>query len=369
MEAPVYEYKKYVCSSDTLWSTLQEYGVAIIPSVLSTKECDDMVNGMWDVLEHITQNFDPKTTPGPMDRNNESTWRSFYELFPSHSMLVQHWGIGHAPYIWELRQNPKILKIWTDFWGLKSPNELLVSFDAVSYHLPPEITNKGWYAPRGKIKESGTKVVGWLHSDQSYTRNDFECVQSWVTGLDVNDGDASLVMLEGSHKYHGAFAKKFNMNNADFCKLSEPAHYDFYIKGGPGREPCPRRVIKCPKGSLVFWDSRTIHSGQEAVKTRSKPNIRSVVYLCYSPRVQATDKALEKKVKYFEEQRMTNHWPHKIKVFGKTPYTRGIPIQNVLPLPKPVLKPIGKYLAGYSTEQIGQEDLDEDGYIKVIFID
>lgn len=358
----VYEYEKYVCNSSTLWTTIQKYGVAIIPSVLSPIECKAMVDGMWDTLEHITQKFDVETTCGPIDRNNKDTWRSFYDLFPQHSMLVQHWGIGHAQYIWNLRQNPKILKIWTDFWELESPADLLVSFDAVSYHLPPETTNKGWYAPRNDFG-------GWLHSDQSYTRNDFECLQSWVTGLDVNEGDASLVILEGSHKYHGDFAKRFGLNDtSDWGKLTSREHYDFFIKGdaSAGRSPCPRRLIKCPKGSMVFWDSRTIHAGQEPSKLRAKPNFRCVAYLCYSPRYLATSSALKKKIKYLEEQRMTNHWPHKIKVFGEKPWTRGKPIPNMTILPKPILKPIGKYISGYEKPDY---EIDEEGYAIIEFID
>lgn len=35
---------------------------------------------------------------------------------------------------------------------------------------------------------------------------------------------------------------------------------------------------------MVFWDSRTIHSGQEAMKSREKPNMRCVVYVCMIPR-------------------------------------------------------------------------------------
>jgi hypothetical protein len=42
----------------------------------------------------------------------------------------------------------------------------------------------------------------------------------------------------------------------------------------------------------------------------------------------ATESDLKKKRKYFEEQRMTSHWPHKIKVFAKTPRTYG----NILPI-------------------------------------
>lgn len=348
MAEPVYEYEKYKCMPQTMEETLKKYGVAIIPSVLNKDECNDMIKGMWETLEYITQDFEnTKTDGGPIKREDESTWRSFYNLFPGHSMLVQHWGVGHAQYVWNVRQNPKILDIFSKIWKV-SPKELLVSFDGVSYHLPPEKTGKGWYKP---------KEGGWLHSDQSFTRNDFECIQSWVTAFDVNEGDASLVILEGSHLYHKEFSERFDWSDrSDWGKLSQPSHYEFYEK----EKGCNRTVIKCPKGSVVLWDSRTIHSGQEPVKTRKKCNFRSVVYLCYTPRYLASPKDLEKKKKYFEEQRMTNHWPHKIKVFGKKPYTRGKSIPNVRNLPVPFLNPIGKYLAGYEPPMY---DVDEEGYV------
>ena len=50
-----YEYSKYICDSDTLKKTINKYGVAIIPNVLTKKECNLMNNGVWDYLEHISQ--------------------------------------------------------------------------------------------------------------------------------------------------------------------------------------------------------------------------------------------------------------------------------------------------------------------------
>lgn len=346
-----YEYEKYVTTSTSLKKTLEKYGVAIIPGVLNPKECKAMVDGMWNTLEHITKNFD-ETTPGPISRNNPDTWRSFYELFPLHSMLLQRWEIGHAQYIWNLRQNPKILKIWSEFWGVKA-EEMLVSFDGCSIHLPPETTNKGWARPNKR----------WLHTDQSYTRNEFECVQSWVTANEVNEGDATLTVLEGSHAYHGEAAKKFGIVDKGNWNLLSDEQFDFYVKEKKCRQVC----IRCPKGSIVFWDSRTIHSGREAEKTREKPNLRCIAYLCYTPRSFATEKALEKKKKYFEEKRMTSHWPHAIKVFAKSPRLFAQQkMPNVAELPMPVLRNVGKWLAGYVVEK-QEYRLDEEGFVVVEF--
>ena len=114
-------------------------------------------------------------------KDDTSTYRSFWDLFPVHSMLVQHWNAGHAQYVWDIRQNENVINTYSNgIWGCEN-EDLLVSFDAVSMHLPPEITNRGWY--RGNR---------WYHTDQSFLRPDFECIQSYVTLKDVNIGDQHL---------------------------------------------------------------------------------------------------------------------------------------------------------------------------------
>eukprot|EP01038_Epipyxis_sp_PR26KG_P011783 gene11783-15766_t len=325
-----YEFEKYAATPATCKETLDKYGVCIIPSVLSPEECQQMVDGMWTYLERTTSGFDL-----PIQRNKPKTYREFSKLLPLHSMLVQHWGIGHAQYIWDLRENPKVLNIFSEVWDTPA-EELLVSFDGASIHLPSEITNLGWY-----------RNHSWLHSDQSYCRNDFECIQSWVTAFDVNEGDATLTILESSHLYHKEFAQTFNVSSkADWYKLGSldnNVEVEFYKSKG-----CEEKHIKCPAGSLVLWDSRTIHCGREPMKGRSQPNIRCVVYLCYTPRaLVVSQKDLEKKRKAFEEMRMTSHWPHRVKLFPKTPRTYGNTLPNVVLPPPPTITSIGRRLAGF----------------------
>ena len=206
-----------------------------------------------------------------------------------------------------IRQNPKIVEIFAKIWKCEK-EDLLVSYDAVSYHMPPETTNLGWY--RGN---------DWFHCDQSYLDSKFKCVQGWVTGYDVNEGDASLSILEESNDYHKEFQEKFGIEEKDdWYKLNEN-ETEFYIK----EKKCLPKRIKCPKGSLVLWDSRTIHCGSEALKTREKPNFRNVAYVCYEPRKNSTEKMLEKKRDAFNNKRMTSHWPCKVKLFPKMPAPAG----------------------------------------------
>ena len=51
------EYQQYFCSLETLSTTIQKYGVAIIPNVLSLEEIKKSRQEMWKYLGHLTQNL------------------------------------------------------------------------------------------------------------------------------------------------------------------------------------------------------------------------------------------------------------------------------------------------------------------------
>jgi len=319
------EFEKYQTDKNNFKSKLEEYGVAIIPNVLDDEECREIVSGIWDFLEYISKIWEK-----PLNRNDKDTWREFYELYPLHGMLLKNWNIGHADISWKIRQNPKILEIFSILWNVK-PEELLVSFDSLSFHIPPEITKRGWF-----------KDNLWLHCDQSFTDNRFKCVQSWVTGLDINENDGTLAFLEKSHLFHEDFGRDFEIKDKkDWYKLDK-VELEYYLNN-----ECKLKKIKCPKGSLVLWDSRTIHCGIEPNKLREEANFRAIIYLCYLPRKLATEKQLEKKRTAFEELRTTSHWPCNIKLNGKNPRTYGNRLRNCAIIYNPILKEIGYKLAGY----------------------
>lgn len=320
-----YEYKKYICTQTTLMETIDKYGVAIIPKILNKEECTMMNDGVWDYLEHVSQKFNK-----PIKRNIKDTWKQFFELYPKHGMLMQHFGIGHAKYCWDIRQNPKVVDVFSKLWKVKQ-DELISSFDGASFHIPHEVTNRGIY--RGK---------NWLHTDQSYCRNDFECVQSWVTGYDVNEGDATLTVLEKSNQYHKDAAKHFKISNPSDWYILNEKELDWYNKKG-----CHQVCIKCKAGDMVFWDSRTIHSGRETSKDRKKANFRNVVYVCMTPKSLASESQISKRIYAFESFRTTNHWPHKVKLFPVNPRTYGKKLETFTEINKPTLTALGKKIVGY----------------------
>lgn len=173
-----------------------------------------------------------------------------------------------------------------------------------------------------------------------------------MTAREVKPGDATLTVLLGSHAYHREFAQRFNKTtdkkatSKDWYLLANQAELDFFVD----EKGCRPISIACPAGSLVFWDSRTMHAGQESLPGRAPVDatIRMVVYLCYLPRNRATPKDLEKKREYFEKMRMTSHWPQHPIVFGKTPQTYGKELPPVEKLSAPSnLTKLGRQLAGF----------------------
>ena len=151
-----------------------------------------------------------------------------------------------------------------------------------------------------------------------------------------------MAFLEGSHNFHEHFAREFEITEKDNWYKLDDIEKEFYYNN-----ECYYRKIKCPKGSLVLWDSRTIHCGVEANKGRSNPNFRAIIYTCYMPRQLATKKELEKRRKAFEEMRMTTHWPCKVKLFPKMPRTYGKELPTITCIEKPKLEEIGYKLVGY----------------------
>ncbi|VVU94296.1 hypothetical protein CPAV1605_16 [seawater metagenome] len=315
------EYKEHYVELENIHQKLKNDGVAVIKNVLNQSELEEAKSNMWATLNTLTTNLEK-----PIQKTNPSTWRTFYSLYPIHSMLVQHWSIGHSQYVWDVRQNQKVVNVFKEIWN---NNNLLCSFDGVSVHFPPEKTNRGWY-----------KGNDWFHTDQSRLKVGLNCIQGMVTLYDVNPGDATLRILKGSHEKHQSFFEDNDIQEkGDWYKLKndEINYFDEYEKN----------CILAKAGSLILWDSRTFHQGIEPRKEREKANFRGIVYVCMTPKSWSDEKNILKKQKAFNEMRLTSHWPHKIKLFPKNPRTYGKELENINTINPPVLSSLGMKLAGF----------------------
>jgi hypothetical protein len=65
------------------------------------------------------------------------------------------------------------------------------------------------------------------------------------------------------------------------------------------------------------------------------------------PRSLSNNKEIKKKIKAFEEMRMTSHWPCKVKLFPKMPRTYGAEVKEIVELNPPEINELGRRLVGY----------------------
>lgn len=319
---------------------LSEKGVVILTDVLDEKECKEMRDGAF-----ITASF---LTNGEVQKKDPTTWTKTRFLGPLHGGLFQHYSWSHAKYVWDVRQNPKVMAFHSAFYGTK---DLMVSFDGINF-------STGYATYDGHYK---------VHIDQGFGEDQLGkqiCIQSWVTSEDVGIGDGTFRFLEDSFKFHGEFGKAFGLTKQkkglqDWYALYNPknpmiktAQYHWYEKkmkenGKQFRDIC----LTCPAGSMVFWDSRTVHSGIEKLPgEEGKPYLRNLVYVCYMPRERCEHTIKDRKCIFDPKNRFylrtTNHWPNKFNLFSE--HNPRCKIQDVRQLPSPEkhLTLLGRRIAG-----------------------
>ena len=320
-------YKNYDTNIDNFQKQLKEKGIAVIPNILSKLELENSKDDMWNMLEYLTKDFEI-----PINRNCCETFSSYYELCPLEDMLLQYWKVGHSQYVWNLRQNLNIINIFSKIYNCNI-DDLLVSFDSVSIHFPPELTKKGKYQ---EDKEN------WYHFDQSSHKKGFHCIQGFINLYDVYEGDSTLSVYESSHLYHEEFFKYFDFSvDKDYYKLTKP-QLDFFNN----LEEC---AVLCSAGSLVLWDSRVLHQGLLCSKNRLNNSIRSVVYICMMPRSLSNKKQLRRKQEAFKSLRMTTHWPITVSRFPSFPKKKEYEnkqVHLIKEINEPILNNIGYNLIG-----------------------
>ena len=384
--------EKYLANSPKdITTILNKSGVCIIPSKISKEKITHYIDESFSLIEQLTKEMN-----NPFDRNDPTTFRTFYDLLPLHSMLLQHFKVGHAQYIWDIRTSDEILDIFSEVWQTPK-EELLVSFDGISFCPPPELTNRGWCNLKN-IK---------LHCDQSYLSSEFNSIQSFLTLFDTLKEDATFIFFEKSHLLHDKMKEKYFDKKKIEIKKGED-WYQFpplsteegeFFEEIMKNEGCDLISLELSEGDLVLWDSRTIHSGREPLRGRKEINFRSVVYLCYSPRIVSpfvegrrpngdspfvegrrpngdspfdelrergdspflekenfslspipppiSHSNLVKKRNAFLKMRMTTHSPTKVKLFSKTPRTYGRITPKVPEISPPEVNEIGMKLAGF----------------------
>ena len=243
--------------------------------------------------------------------------------------------LGHTRHAWFIRTRPQVQAVFKHLW---KTDDLVVSFDGSCYIS----------------KDNAVKDKIWTHTDQSAKSSELKCYQGYVALTD--NKERTFRVYEGTHNIHEAYFKerfapltkmtteiKTNLMTEidgiiqDKDKIEtlkeEKKVVDKAIKKFSGNWQLidhdvleeleeRKRALDVKAGSLVLWDSRTFHQNQYG---KPKSEERMVQYVCYLPKKHPLNsKSMKKKrLKYFQEQRTTSHWPYPIKVNGLQTRTYG----------------------------------------------
>jgi hypothetical protein len=165
----------------------------------------------------------------------------------------------------------------------------------------------------------------WCHVDQTLEQGTGRLyVQAYLTLSDALDEekDPGNRFYEGSHKiFEEFFSQSKRGNNDGWILLSDEQRIEL-------KQKCPLVKPTYPKGSVVLWDSRTVHSPSSGTDFARG---RFCIYFNYCPlwEKQNDQTTLKKKRQAFLERRATTHRPVPQKLFAETARTYGRPANEI----------------------------------------
>ncbi len=169
--------------------------------------------------------------------------------------------------------------------------------------------------PIGFVSESPLKT-------QPYT------IQGQFLFEDSFDGDGGFYCIPKSHLRFTEFAPQLEAiseitNGIERRTVRTKFLEDFFTNNtDKSGSPYCRTHITASRGSLILWDSRTIHWNQHANKNRpysDNPKVRMVGYLCYVPKARLTNGDKVRRIEAFEKGGSTGHNP----AYPELKFTKG----------------------------------------------
>lgn len=286
---------------------LENQGYCVIPQVLSNSEAEILYHRVWH--EFIEQAW-PKCR---MD--DRSNWK---EEFPIHDKYGIFKGpAGQIQVMWDLRQDSRIVDIFAKVWNT---NDLVVSMDGLSIMCPPEI-REGGFDPWPHVDQSIPKeqnndnspLLGFV-SESPLKTSPFT-IQGQFLFEDSFDGDGGFYCIPKSHLRFDEFAPKLKVEaNTESWSYNNKFLMDFFkcVKDELGNDYSMKHVT-ASRGSLILWDSRTVHWNQYPSKNRAYspcPRVRMVGYLLYLPKSRLTKNAIMLRKEAFEKGITTGAIPN-----------------------------------------------------------
>lgn len=275
---------RFEAGDPALLEYLDEHGYVVVAGVLTDPEVHTAQSLLWKFL----------SDQGGWMRGRPATWtdESFSRMGQRYRGIINGRGIGQSELSWFVRTRSEVKRVFAQLWQTE---DLLTSFDGINVFRP-------WHFGFEKT------VGGWFHVDQGRTMpGSMQCVQGFVSLTDQGPSTGGLVVIPGSHRLHHEICETAP-DDEDYIELAT----DHPLLA------LPSKPISCNAGDLVLWDSRCLHCNAPSESTPTTPPselLRTVVYVCMTPRAWASAEVLRLRRQAFELNVTTSHWPHR-KVMG-----------------------------------------------------
>ena len=186
---------------NNLNNTLNEYGV--IPNVFSEEECDLVRKNVFDYLA---------------ENHGVHTVDDFKKINPIEGGILHNYGIALIKPILDMKTDERVENIFKHIWNNE---EVTMSLDGINIGVPPKLFNK-----------TRPQSPAGFHTDQSSFNTEKCCVQALINLEHTEDGDACLSVLKGSHNFHAAFFKHFDIDVPTDWFVLNYNHYECFKQIG-----------------------------------------------------------------------------------------------------------------------------------------
>lgn len=257
---------------------LKEFGYVVIEDVITKEEANSLAN---DAIQWILDRYPDVTS-------EYKTWTPTNVPYIRANGVIQWGGLPHCPTAWRVRE--LMLPYYVDYLGT---DDIITSLDGCTISPPRRVR----------------PLSDWAHLDG--VEYDIDVLQGQMV---LSDTNASFVCTSTSNKYHTEILNKYLPKDkpSGFLRFNDQQVEELKQMFGPNWQV----PIIVPAGSIILWDSRTIHSSrlqpqEDRIDGFYNPdNIdgwRVVFYCCYRRRSEHTRKSITNHIKATTNGFGTNH--------------------------------------------------------------
>lgn len=292
---------------------LEEQGVCLVTGVLNQQECTDFEH-LWqaDLLSVLDTTKGDDSTMSAVKRLHKegiTAWPQDWSSGLGKKGSVSARGLPHGSFAWHARLHTGVRKIFANIFKTTTDN-LAVGLDCTF-----------WSGADSPAAQSNKE---WLHCDQNHlTGLTWDCMQG-VLYVWPSEGEtaSTTVIWPGSHRdvyteiMHDRTAYNRGRKGSQSIQLSQLS--DSMLREELTAQAMSNsRRVPCPAGSLLLWDSRTIHQGWAGGPRLAQP-------VCWEPRERREKDrgALQRKMFMCATGIPSSHSSSEARIHGMAPRSR-----------------------------------------------